>query len=367
MTPDDVRPTDIIVDNTILASVAACSTQAALRHVLHLTTTADAAPLIAGQYAHEVLAWWLLGVEPAAALRRLDGYRRWAQGKVAADDKLAPGNVHRILEHWMAMRPLATWPLLVESGQVEVPLVGVLGVLEAGKPVLPREDHDGEPRVVMVALLDAIGRRRTGGHYSIDHKTTSNVNDYFKDSQEDSSQFTGQLWLAAENGHTLHGVYVNAVEFWTVPSSSRACKTHGSTYAECGLKHLKHFLFPVTRSTHEIATWPITARQLTRKFLRLRARVASIEDVRTLPMEGRFVRACRNCSFREWCRRGRPASMAQEFVREEWNPLVRAAEMAASVAAVRGTPGAPGVKGAKKKGTKHVMWNAEEGRNRGKK
>lgn len=344
MSPLDVTPLDVIVDNTILASTAACSTRTALHYVLGLTTEGEAKALVAGQYVHEVLAWWLMKFPPDVALARLDGYKKWAKAHgIADDDRLAYRNVKRIMQQWMQTRPLNKWPLVVEPTQVEVPLVGVLGFLpDAKKPTKiavvekgERRYHKGEPRVVMVALLDALGQRRTGGHYSIDHKSTQNVNEYFKDEQEDSSQFTGQLWLAGENGHTLHGIFINAVELWTVPSSSRKCKTHGTLYSECGITHLKHFLFPVNRSEHEIATWPVTARMLATKYLRLRRDVTTIEDVRELPMEGRFTRACRNCAFRKFCKGGRQTFQAKEFVKQEWHPLEHAKELANKAAEAR--------------------------------
>lgn len=313
---------DVVVDNTILKSVASCSTQAALLYVLGRTTAEEAKQLLAGQYAHEVLAWWLLGRDDEAALDRLDPYRRWASDKVPADDPLAYANVRKILRNWLKRHPVGSFEVRVEADAIEVPMAAELAVVQG-------------QRVVMVALLDALGKRRTGGRWSVDHKTTRNVNEWFIDGEEDSSQFTGQLWIAKQHGMLLAGVYINAIEFWKVPGSDRRCASHGTPYSECGLQHLKHRLWPITRSAHEIETWERTAVRLAKRFLVLRARVKTAEDVRTLPMEGRFTRACRNCQFRDWCRMGRPKGAMKSFLHHPWDPIARAAEHVAAVAAGR--------------------------------
>jgi len=318
------RDSDIVVDNTILKSVAVCHTQAALQHVLGLTTSEDAKQLLAGQYAHETLAWWLCKRPIEEALGRLKPYKEWCEGKVPEDDPLAYRNVRKIMRSWLKQHPLETWQLIVKPEEVEVPLSAVL---------LPKEGKRG--RVVMVALLDALAKRRTGGRYSVDHKTTRNVNEYFTDEQEDSAQFSGQLWLAAQHDVRLAGIFINAIEFWKVPSSSRRCTQHGTTYEECGLQHLKHKLFCITRTPHEIKTWEVTARGLVQEFLQLREQVKTVEDVRKLPMQGRFTRACRNCSFRDFCRMGRPLGSAKSFLHRPWDPLAHAAQHVAAVEEAR--------------------------------
>lgn len=322
-----VEASDIIVDNTLL-SAAPCSTKLAMRHVLGLTTEGEAKELRAGSAVHEALAWWLCGQGEDKALERLTlSYKAWAAEHVAPDDRLAFRPVKRILKHWFQQHPLEKWNFVVKPEEVEMPLAAELGRIVNGSKVVKSTgpSFDGLPRVVMVALLDALAKMRTGGRWSVDHKTTGNTGEYFKNRQEDSSQFTGQLWLAKQRGLTLSGIYINAIHLKPIPGSTYKCKTHGGVpYAECGLKHMEHKLFPITRTAHEIDAWELTARGLAKKYVRLLATVSTIEDVRRLPMEGRFAGMCGFCPFREWCRLGRPAGAARTFAHDPWHPLEHA-------------------------------------------
>lgn len=340
MTAADVLPGDVIVDNTILKS-AICSTQVAMHHVLGLSTSEAGKELTAGSAAHEALAWWLCRQPVDKCLERFDEvYKEWSGENVPADDRLAWRPLRRILANWFAKHPLEKWQFVVKPEEVEVPMVAELGVIvddtRVRERVQPKGQQAGETgSLVMVALLDAVGKMRTGGRWSIDHKTTGNTGDWFKDDQETSSQFTGQMWLARKLGIRLSGVYINAVHFKAIPGSDRRCSTHGTTYKECGLGHLEHTLFPVTRTEAEIDAWEVTARKLAAKFIRIRERVKTAEDVRELPMEGRFARMCSRCSFKDWCRQGRPAGAVRSFVKQQWNPLDHAQRHVDSLAGVR--------------------------------
>ena len=320
------REGDVIVDNTLLSDMG-CSTRGAMRHVLGLTSAEEeeSKELKSGSAIHEALAWWASGKTAEEALARFtEVYRAWAREHVLDTDARAWKNLHRILKHWFAKHPLAEWMFKVDPSEVEVPLSAVLGVVvQTGsrfKVALPPEGI-GEMRVVMVALLDLIGKLKTGGRWSVDHKSTGWTGDRFRDRQEDSSQFTGQMWLSAKRGLKLAGIYINGVHVKEVPGSTYKCRTHGVSYAECGIQHLEHMLFPVTRTAHEIQAWEKTARKLAQRFVNLRAKVKTVEDVRELPMEGRFLGMCGYCPFREWCRMGRPAGSARTFAHRPWNPL----------------------------------------------
>lgn len=340
ITTTDVRDDDVIVDNTILVSTLKCSTQSAMHHVLGLTTQAESADLEAGSAVHEVLAWRLAGQPQEVAMERLHKYRAWVKANPLPEkdaERLAYSNVRAIVKHWFKQHPLddtKKWPFVVKPEHVEVPLVGTLGFW-TGKSVKQGRDYSSGQRVLMVALLDALAKRRTGGRWSVDHKTTKSLNDYFQTDQEDSSQFTGQLWLGEQNGLELGGIFINGIELRVVPSSMKKCYIHKVPYSECGLAHVSFKLFPITRTPHEIAAWEQTARLGATKYLKLREKVKSAEDVKSLPMEGRFVRACSRCAFRDWCRVGRPTGAVRSFVKKEWKPLEHAMEQAAAVAEAR--------------------------------
>lgn len=328
-----VGKNDIIVDNTILSSVATCGTQAAMRHVLGLTARTDAAELEAGSAVHEALARWLVtGGDAKVALQRFDArYKPWAAQHQGLGDRLAWSPVHRILKHWLETHDLKRWPWVVQPEHVEVPVWAELGAIRNGK-LVTLDDHDvhaagaigGTPALVFfIALLDAIGKKRTGGGiWSIDHKTGRGLNQWYKERQEDASQFTGQLWAAGQRGLDLAGIFINGLELPELHTSERKCAKHGMSYKACALAHVGTLVFPVTRSSAEIEAWELTARRLTKTFLRLRATIASVDDVRAkADMRGRFVGACSRCTFRDWCRQGRTVHGAKEFIKQPWNPL----------------------------------------------
>lgn len=324
---------DIIVDNSIFKDLGECEVRAALRHVLGLTTKGARIELRVGSDVHEALAVWLSsGGDAASALVRFDlRYKKWAQAHVDAVDaagkphRLGWAPVRRILAGWFETHPLKTWPWVVKPDEVEVALWGVLGVVtEAGRFVHGKVPGVGEGRVLMVALLDALAKNRTGGRVSVDHKTGGNLGQFWLDRQEDAPQFTGQMWLAREAKLVLSGIVINGIELGNLNSSDRTCGKHGMKYRECALEHLGHRTVPIMRASYEVVAWEAMAVALTKKFLRLRRTVETLEDVRELKLEGRFTGACHWCDFRPWCRLGRPLAGAKEFIEERWNPLEHA-------------------------------------------
>jgi PD-(D/E)XK nuclease superfamily len=320
---------DLVVDNTLLSS-AICSTQLAMRHVLHLTSKVDAAELTCGSALHEGLARWLVkGGDTEIALKRFDKvYHPWADANVPkVDEKGKPSRlrwepVHRIFEHWLKTHPLEKWQFSVDPAHVEIPVWAPLGYISEKGNLREGVAAAGTPVIYMLGLLDAIGRKKTGGGtWSIDHKTTSNLGPWYRERQEDSAQFTGQLWAAEQRGLILNGAFLNGIELPNLNSSDSTCREHGVAYKRCALQHVKTMLFPVTRTRHELVAWEKTARGLAGKFLKLKAGVRDIHDVREVPMEGRFAGLCGRCTFRQFCREGRQAHQEGTFIKSPWSPL----------------------------------------------
>ena len=322
-----------------------CSTYGAMRHVLNLTTPTEAAALVCGSALHEGWARWLVTKDPAEGLGRFDKvYKAWSRESVPVQDKdgkpsrLLWRPVHRIFERWLEREgPRFLRIFSVDPAHVEIPVWAPLGIYdeENRKMLLDaavrRFDFlatpkKREPVVMMIALLDAIGKKRAvGGYWSIDHKSAGGLHQWFRDRQEDASQFTGQLWAAQQRGiGPLKGIFINGLEVKSLNTSDKRCPKHGVPYLKCALEpehHLPGLLMPLTRTLPEIDAWERTAIELTRKYIRLRARVETIEDIQHLPMEGRFVGNCTNCTFRDFCRLGRTPLAAKKFVKDEWNPL----------------------------------------------
>lgn len=312
------EPDDVVVDNSTMSAVMKCSTLAVVEYGLHLRAKTEGAALTVGQAGHAAMAEWLDTGDAHLALKVYK--REYAHVAAPALDALTPDDKDRerlafprtrqILRDWFDARPPATWPLVVAAGDTELPVSALLMTLKDGR------------RVVFVALLDALGKRRSGGLWSIDHKFRRTVTDWWKEKQEDAAQFTGQKWLGGEWGLDLAGVYVNAIELPPPRTGKSKCRDHGVSYFECDMKHLKHELFPVTRSAGEIAAWQRTLARAVPRWVALKERVKTLDDIATVPMEGRFNESCTFCSLRKWCRVGRPSGGRGDwFVEHQWNPL----------------------------------------------
>jgi hypothetical protein len=272
--------------------------------------------MVQGQAGHEALATWLEQGEAEAQIQYSWAWNRLVEPALAVlrdDDperaRLAYHRTARIVSTWMDDRPKESWPLVVQPGHTELPVSHVFGEWRG-------------LRVVFVALLDALGKRRTGGLWSIDHKFRKSITDWWKEKNEDASQFTGQLWLGAKWDLPLAGVWVNAIEIPPAKVSKSKCREHGVPYTECDTTHVRHVLFPVTRSRIEIAAWYQTMLTWVQRWMRLRTAITTLDDISRVPMEGRFNGSCTFCGFRLWCRAGRPVGGRGDwFVSQTWDPL----------------------------------------------
>lgn len=319
-----LRDGDVVVDNSIMKEVFACSTAAVLRYGLHLAPKTEGVAMVQGAAGHAALATWLetdsVNLALKAYRQEYDAHVRPAWAKLPATDgkgrehpdrtRLAFKRTRRILEEWFQGHP--KFPLHVEPEDTELPMSWPLMELKDGR------------RVVFVALLDAIAKRRTGGLWSVDHKFRIGVTDWWKQKQKTAAQFTGQTWLARQWEIDVAGVYVNAIEIPNAKTSTKKCPEHHVAYVECDTRHVRHELFPVARSKTEIANWKRTLTGKVPRWVALRDGVRELADVAGMrvPMEGRFNEACTFCGFQEWCRVGRPATAGVDFFTPHtWNPL----------------------------------------------
>ena len=88
-------------------------------------------------------------------------------------------------------------------------------------------------------------------------------------------------------------------------------------------------IVPIQPTARDVEGWETTAVRLTKKLIRLKERVNSLEDVGELPQEGRFHQACSFCDFKEYCDLGRPQNWVTRMtVEETWNPLHEAGKRA---------------------------------------
>ena len=312
------EPDDIVVDHSTMSAWAKCETLAVVEYGLGLKSKQQGPQLTYGQVGHAAMARWFEG---GGAEEVVEFYGERAERDLApalerlpAEDlergRLAIPRTQQILKAWFAHRPRETFPLRVEPSDTELAISAPIMTLKDGR------------RVVYVALLDALGTRRTGGRWSMDHKFVKALTPWWKGKQEDSGQFTGQMWLQGEHGLGLAGVYINGIEVPYRKTGTRTCADHGVPYAKCDTKHVKHDLFPITRSKLEIVAWQQTVRRAIPRWVKWRDYVEGLDEIGAVSMSGRLNESCTFCSHREWCRVGRPVrGQADWFVEERWDPL----------------------------------------------
>lgn len=303
---------ELLVDHTKLAAMAACSTRAAVRYALHLNPPGDATVLEVGSAVHAGYATWFeTGGDVEEAVAVVKRMATWE----TLDARLMPRRIVDVFRYHLKSRPIGSFPLVVDPGHVEVAAESLpeapLGVLKDGTPI------------TFIALPDVVGRKRgVGGWWVGEHKTTSRLGDWWADDQMTGDQAVGQLWVVRQRmpEHTIHGVMIHGIEFPNPKTSTRRCPDHGKPYKECDLYHVNHTYLWRTPTKHEMVIWEATARKLAIQLGKLLAAVGDLHDVRTLPMEGRFRRACGRCELRAWCDQGRPAHGLNEWVKREWDP-----------------------------------------------
>lgn len=295
----------IVVDNSILATVAKCDTRAAVRHVLGLTTPDEHAELNAGKAVHTALAAWAFGVTEPSPLTLLEQeYREWADANVAADHRLAFGNVRNIVADWLETHPVAKFPVRVRH--VEVPIQVML-----------------TPDVTFVGVLDALGEDDEGRSWVVEHKTTGRITADWKSQWRLDSQVTGYVWAAsAWLGKPVTGAYINGIQLSKLPTSAKKCPKHGVAYYECAPRHAEHEIVPVGRTPAVVDAWRATAMHLAERYRTLKQVVTNVDDVRQVAMQGAFNNSCRWCPFQDFCETGR--RQASMLVSSPWSPVEHA-------------------------------------------
>lgn len=319
----------LALDNTILKSVAACHTQAVLRHVHGLTSEEESAALAAGTAAHEALALWLGGAGRGPALAAFTAaYASMAalvEDRIARDPQAAKflgrfrvENLAAILDRYFETNPLDRLPFEAVESLIEVAYEVPL-------------DDAGE--FIFTGRLDAIVRERASGQlYVLDHKTTGQIDVKWAGGFRLDSQMTGYVWAAEQTlGERVAGVYINGIEFSKLPSSDRKCarpwgngqQPHGVPFSECGSEHASFNLLQFDRAPWQLESWHETALGLARKYAKLKEIHTDWRDGLTMvAMQGTFHGACKWCQFSEFCAAGRPThALDTMFVWKPWSPL----------------------------------------------
>jgi hypothetical protein len=317
----------LVVDNSTLSELAKCDTAAFLQYACDLRTREESLALGSGSSIHLGLQRKLEGASDAEAIRimaedyenRVERYLRLIErGQLGKDDlRFAPEWVEAIFAQYLE-RYRDRWPYKLVKATAEKPIWAPF----------PVEVASGK-EVIYVARLDAIVRKwESGGKWLLDHKVTRKVSEWWIAKQKVSSQFTGQLWLAREQGIIAgaEGVLLNAIELGEPHRSEKVCPLHKVSYQKCSVRHNGGQFIYVTRHDAEMEAWKHTAAKLIKRWDRLvtLAEEEGIQAIEQVQMQGRFNQGCVFCSNKDWCRLGRNVSKAAiraMFLEEKWDPL----------------------------------------------
>lgn len=303
----------IYIDNTILNTVASCSTEAVLAHVLDYQSREESAPLLSGQAAHAALAIWFQGISKSDALHEFANiYKDWADQNVEPGDRLTFLNCHTVLSYWFDTHPPSSFPFRVMPEHTEIGFSHQL-------------DDEGE--FMFFGLLDLFAYDLHDDFcYVVDHKTTGSVNRYWAKQFRLAAQLTGYQWLGQKylgDEGSVVGSFINAIEFSKLPSDpSRKCPKHSVAYIECGPLHTKtELLGPFMRSPHKIEVWRLNAIELAKRYRSLLMTYPVAQRLHRVKMEGTFNGSCRFCQFYEFCNVDRPLDFIDShLIQRRWEP-----------------------------------------------
>ncbi|MCG7853678.1 MAG: PD-(D/E)XK nuclease family protein [Methanosarcinaceae archaeon] len=297
------------VDNTRLMSIAACTTQAVIRHGLGYSGKGSKIAADVGNAFHAGLMHWFLGEDIGASLCAFeDEYKKLEkEWKEAAEPRLGLVNARAVFEIWLERHAVDSFPWIVMEAERTV------GVPLEGGP-------DGIEFFMKRDLL--VKTKDTGFYYPVDHKSTGRITDWWSKKFRLGSQMTGYMWGTQRQvgfDKPVQGAFINAIELAKLPEpSDKKCATHKVKYSECWKAHAKGELLVVGRTPAKLEIWEKDARMLAR---RLQAFVDGFKDfelVTLLPQEGMFNDGCTFCEFGEFCKFDRNPAMVETLL--QYNP-----------------------------------------------
>lgn len=308
----------LYIDNSTLKAEARCSTEVMLRYAWDWTTPEDRAALRAGTAYHALAEAHFKGAGASDALGAFDAsYREFAEANVADTDRLAYGNLRRICARWLALHPLAKLPFAVTPDFVEVGFAFPL-------------DDSGD--FILCGRLDGLPTYE-GARWVLEHKSTGRITPDWLDGFSLDSQLTGYIWAAQQHtGVPIAGAFLNAIEFSKLPggptptgAAPRKCPEHKVSFAECGDLHMTSRIVMVTRTPEAIEEWRKTALHLARRYRDRLRNWPTLDMLHRIRMTGTFNNSCRFCTFKQFCKLGRPAQYIADgnLVQEPWRPYER--------------------------------------------
>jgi hypothetical protein len=291
----------IHVDNSLLSLFATCETRAWVRwgKELIMTERAQAGPQDIGSLLHVLFSRWLRGSTLDEMFHDFDMlYGEHTHSGTPQEERLAPGNVKRVMTHWWEAQALQAR---------DFTLVCTERYLDAPLHLFGRDD------ITYYGTVDGLINWK-GDLWLLEHKTTGNMDSEWEHRWAMSSQLQGYVWLLRQHGYPVRGAFVNGLELRKLPpwdgNGARKCTSHKVKYDECQALHVKHaWVGPLTWSDRRIERWQADTTALARQLAHLRERINTWHDqgLNATRMLGQYTwPGCGRCPYQVWCQAGRP-------------------------------------------------------------
>lgn len=299
-------------DNSMMTG---CNTSYVIKHVLNLSAKNKIPWAELGSAVHVVLEHHFSGVSIGDCMSILsDEYDKiFPPGTIPEKKEMYAANVFDIVEEYLENHPLESFPFEV------IELEKTIGVQLS-------------PEYTYWMKRDMFVRDKITGRYCcLDHKTRwSRINEYWSAKFKRSSQLTGYIW-----GNKLYceqkglpassNIYINAIQFAELPTSTNRCKTHRTTYDKCRKLHAYSTLMTFSRSEAEIENWKNAMFNRAVERNSMGNIYDSVEKLQAIGCDGVFNdEATKICNYCSWAKTGFDKEIMDNFVEptapwEPWN------------------------------------------------
>lgn len=281
----------IRLDNFMLAMHQTCPRKFFYRILNHWVPPRKSAALGFGAVIHEGLATWYRTHDSSAAIDAI--HSAWPENHPSEDYRSLTKALHVMAEYIRAY-PEENFSILgfPSSPMVEIPFCLPLTYAD-GTQVYTDQGTDIEYGGIFDGLIEF-----SGEVYALEHKSTSQLGDYYFDQFKPNNQVTGYVWGGAKlSGHRVTGALINAI----------------GIYKASATKFRRQV---TTRSESEIAEWVENVRSVASEIEWHLTRDHYPMRTVSCTMYGR-------CEFHDVCTLGTAAErtkrLTTDYIQEPWD------------------------------------------------
>lgn len=257
------------IDNFALTMFQSCPAKYFLRIKEDWTSRRKAAALGFGGALHEGLKEWHSGHGPEAALRAID--KAWPDN-LPIDDWRTKGKCLTTMAEYIKRYPKESFTIV---GAPAAPLVEVGFTIDTGlflfchtcgSDFFRKEDEEPicqncrlpyEP-IEYGGIFDGL-IEFSGSVYVLEHKSTSQLGQYYFNQFRPNNQITGYVWAAQKlSGRKVGGAIVNAIGVYKASATKfeRQITTRSDAEIAEWLRHVQHTCFAIKQAERS-GVWPM--------------------------------------------------------------------------------------------------------------